>query len=129
MQAPYCNRAKVGLLESLKGTSPAAAISDAETAIRLGPVTADLYFDAARLYALDRDNPRRDAMIVRYLAKALDLGLAPQAVQSDASLKPYLATLADRGSFTARPATTRPAEPILLIPPACPLVDRIPAGS
>ena len=71
MQAAYCNRAKVGLVESLKRASPAAAISDAETAIRLGPVTADLYFDAARLYVLDRKDPLRDETIVRYLAKAL----------------------------------------------------------
>ena len=38
--------------------------------MRLGPISAELALDAARLHALDVENPHRDAVVVGYVARA-----------------------------------------------------------
>ena len=129
LQAAYLNRVKVGLRQALRGGSPAAAIADAKMALRLGPATAELYLDAARLQALDGNDSHRDEIIRGYLVKAIEAGLAPQAIQAEPLFAPFLATLAANGSFRAQPAASPTRQPILLVPPSCPSIDRIPTGN
>ena len=128
LQAAYFNRAKIGLRQSLRGSSPAGAITDIERAIELGPPTADLFFTAARLHALDRTGAGRDDVVLRDVRRALELGLAPQDVRGEPLFAEYLARLAGGGIFNVK-AASQSVAPILLIPPLCPAVDHVPAGN
>jgi len=127
LQAAYFNRAKLGLREALKGASPTAAIADAEVAMRLGPISAELALDAARLHALDLENPHRDDAVAGYVAQALRLGSSPHDIRAEPLFVPYLARLAASNVLQAK-ATSALVEPVLLVPPPCSTADYIPSG-
>ena len=128
LQAAYFNRAKVGLRQVLRGADPTAAISDIEKAVELGPATADLYFYAARLHALEHGGSRRDEIVERYISEAQKLGISPQEIRAEPLFAPYLAALDSGGFLNSKAAVRLPLQPILLVPPLCPSVDRIPTG-
>ena len=128
LQAAFFNRAKVGLRAALRGASPADAISDIERAILLGPPTAELYLDAARLHALDRDNPNHDEAVVRFIGKGVGLGISSQTIRAEPLLAEYLTRLEGRGIFSVK-AADQAVAPILLIPPLCASVDHIPTAN
>ena len=128
LQAVYFSRAKLGLREALKGASAAVAVADAEAAVRLGPISAELCLDAARLHALEPENPHRDDAVVGYLAQALRLGSSPRDIRAEPLFAPYLAKLTASNLFQSKAATSVPVEPVLLVPPPCSTGDLKPLG-
>jgi serine/threonine protein kinase/Tfp pilus assembly protein PilF len=82
LQAAYHNRALVDLDTAYargKDYFPHTGITDIEKAIYLGPATAELYFDEARLYAIaTRASPTQIEPALQAIAHALDLGWSPQ---------------------------------------------------
>jgi Flp pilus assembly protein TadD len=82
LQAAYHNRALVDLDTAYargKDYFPHTGIADIERAIDLGPTTAELYFDAARLYAVaTRTKPTQIEPALQAIEHALDYGWPPQ---------------------------------------------------
>jgi serine/threonine protein kinase len=98
LQAAYYNRAKVTLRSVLKdGGAPTSGIADIEQAIKLGPATSDLYFDAAYLHALDAGDPRHKEQATRYLKKAIESGWSADAIRRDPVLSAYSPALESVG--------------------------------
>jgi tetratricopeptide (TPR) repeat protein len=126
LAAAYCNRAKVGLRQALRGEPVAGAIADVEQAVRLGPPTVDLYLDAARLHALDHDNPDRQQAVVGYLVKAIRLGATQKTIQAEPLFATFLAALEAAGTSQVGASNNPPADPVLLVPPPCPSINHIP---
>jgi tetratricopeptide (TPR) repeat protein len=127
LQPAYHNRAMVYLRRVVqfagasprKGPGPAAAgpretwlekgIGDIEQAIRLGPVSGELYHNAAKLYAYRAAAPGPWAdRAIEYLDLALRHGLDPGALKRH----PLLGALGDHPEFPpllARPHTPHPS--------------------
>jgi serine/threonine protein kinase/Tfp pilus assembly protein PilF len=67
--------------------SPVAGLADVETAIRLGPVSGALYFDAACLSAeVARHDDRKIETALMYVQRALEQGCVPKRLEEDAGL-------------------------------------------
>jgi eukaryotic-like serine/threonine-protein kinase len=87
LQAAYHNRAMLDLENAMEVPSkvPHAGIADIEVAITIGPATADLYRDAACLYALGaRSEPQLAGPALKHLRLALDNGFDPAKAAMDA---------------------------------------------
>lgn len=73
-------------------------------AIELGPATAPMHLDAARLYVLAaKIEPRWQELALEHLSAALDRGLPPAQLKSDRILRPLRGARFDR--LTERPGT------------------------
>jgi len=95
-----------------------SAGTDIDRAIEVGPPTAYLYLDAARIYSrLEKEGGKHRERIIRYLSESLRLGLNPDIIRREfKSLleNPALALLLTDpgpGTETAR-RTSRLADPL-----------------
>jgi serine/threonine protein kinase len=90
LQAAFYNRARVDHAVALYRTGylPLRGLSDIETALQIGPATADLYHNAARLYgvAMERD-PQFSEQAFHHLRLALENGWNPSNASQDSSLR------------------------------------------
>jgi tetratricopeptide (TPR) repeat protein len=72
----------------VRGYVPLAGIKDVETALQLGPVTAELAYDAARLYAKAAEtNPSLVEKALDHLQTALERGADPKRLEKDELLR------------------------------------------
>jgi len=86
LQAAYYNRARVAILRV--GQNPRfvlrQGLADIRKAIELGPVSAPLFWDAARLSCLvAKEDPLQNVETFHYLNEAVDHGLDPRQLESD----------------------------------------------
>jgi serine/threonine protein kinase len=89
LQAAHHNRGMAMFQLALRDNKslPAAAYSDIEEAVRLGPITSELLRDAAYLCArLAREDSGWIVTGVEYLRRAVELGQDPRQLQADALL-------------------------------------------
>ncbi len=118
LQEAYHNRAKVALRAAIKQNDvPTSGIADIEEAIRLGPTTAELYLDAACLFALDLNNPSRQDKVNRYITQALENGWSATDIRSNPILAPYWAPLESAGGVRVKAGSRDALHARLLIPP------------
>jgi eukaryotic-like serine/threonine-protein kinase len=101
LQAAYHNRALLSLMQVHKSgltkaqadgnrTTMEAAIKDASQALATGPVTAELQFDLARIYATaDRIDRRYSGAVFDALDASRRNGLEPRKVVEDHIFQPY----------------------------------------
>jgi tetratricopeptide (TPR) repeat protein len=111
-QARY-NRALLGVARWPTPVVPLhQSLEDIETARRLGPVSAQLDFDAARIHAAFLPNPGHKSLAIDHLRKALRQGLAPKALRD-----PWFDPLRKDTEFRslARPTDSGPPNPPLRI--------------
>jgi tetratricopeptide (TPR) repeat protein len=90
LQPAFYNRALVDLSMSGKkpGYVPQAGIKDIETALRLGPQTAELAYHAAQLHALAAEtDPSLIEKALDHLHSALELGSDPKLWEKDELLR------------------------------------------
>jgi serine/threonine protein kinase len=87
-QAAFHNRALVDLKTDRKpGFVPEQGRVDIETALRLGPPTAELFYHAACLYAVAAEHDRNLIdLALNHLRNALDQGYYPRLLKGDSSL-------------------------------------------
>jgi hypothetical protein len=79
-------------------------------AIDLGPATAQVHLDAARLYVVAaKIEPRWQELALDHLAAAIDRGLPPAQLRSDRILRPLRG--ARFNGLTERPAVSSPQIP------------------
>jgi len=86
LQPAYYNRARVDLLRASINPRwlPRQGIADAHKAIELGPVSASLYWDAARLSCvLANRQGRQDPETLELMDAAVENGLDPTNLQKD----------------------------------------------
>jgi serine/threonine protein kinase/Tfp pilus assembly protein PilF len=119
LQVAYHNRAMALLLIALRDSVPIleSAIGDITLAIRLGPVTADLYHDAACICALAaRHDERWSDQALEFLGQAFDQGLDRQHVHAN----PLFSALKNNHHFLAllrKPALGPPTQAVRLVDP------------
>jgi eukaryotic-like serine/threonine-protein kinase len=118
LQAAYHNRALVHLrkaftLMNANEEDPdiakcvQAGMKDIARAIELGPTTADLYFDAARLHGLAaKDDPAQQKATLRYLEQAVARNFDPRQLPRD----PCFTAVKDDAAFQKLAATPPPAQ-------------------
>lgn len=86
LQAAYHNRAIVALYRAAqrRGSSLAAGLADIRQAIEIGPASAELYADAARLHAYAAaHDPHSREQALKYLESAVNLGADPAVLSRD----------------------------------------------
>jgi hypothetical protein len=85
------------------------ALADTKEAIELGPESADLYLNAARLcgFGTPRDSSLGE-LGLRYLARAIECGCRPQDLGCDMLLKMGLGHLPEFRRLVAQPSSGRP---------------------
>lgn len=117
LQASLHNRARVPLKRPLDPTWVlGTALKDIDAAISCGDHTAQLYYDAAHLYArASRQNPKLAEKMLGYLREAIILGEQPAWVEKDATFKSFRQSPAFQEVLASTfPATVR-ADAKLLI--------------
>jgi tetratricopeptide (TPR) repeat protein len=121
LQTAYYNRAMFEFQWALEESNPIpeTVIPDIQTAISLGPVTAQLLCDAARIYAVaarsDRDwiEPA-----LRYLERSIELGQDPRPLVEDRSffalreLPEFIACLEHPAVPSSAPRPVRVLDPV-----------------
>jgi serine/threonine protein kinase/Tfp pilus assembly protein PilF len=111
LQAPYCNLARLALRQAKFGSQEKllTGIADVETAIRIGPPSGELYFDAACLYALASvHNSEYLEAAFRYLDLSSECGLDPEKL--DDRILDRLKADSRFQTFKLRPATAAAAK-------------------
>jgi hypothetical protein len=94
------------------GTPPQTGLADFDRAISLGPLSRELYFDAACLNAGAPAAANRRGIAVEYLVEAINRGLSAEAVANE----PLFDSCRDAPKVIAalraprRPQTTAPLE-------------------
>ncbi|HZU38527.1 MAG TPA: serine/threonine-protein kinase, partial [Gemmataceae bacterium] len=119
LQSAYYNRAKIAL--SVRGRTSVPleqGVADMREAIHLGPATARLYLDAARLHGfLMPTQPQHKIAVLHCLQRALQLGLDPGYLKRDWVFFP-LRRDPDFEALEAKPSSkTKAPEPTLLLDP------------
>jgi hypothetical protein len=96
--------------------------ADLQEVLSADPPVAELYYLAAQVYAASAaDQPARYETAVKYLHRAVDLGLPPVGLSDDAIFKHHLAGRADFGTLVSRPAGPKLVDSLsfrLIVPPA-----------
>jgi serine/threonine protein kinase len=97
-QAAHYNRAMIPLRQLPRSPVPQSALDDMQQAIAMGPVSPQLYRDAAQLFARAAGTSQptdlqNKARAVAYLQKACELGTDPIELMEDPVLKSTLGSL------------------------------------
>jgi serine/threonine protein kinase len=113
LQIAHYNQSTLALKKAVKGrglVSPddlRAALDAITRALDLGPATAQLHLDAARLYVVAAHiEPRWQELALGHLAAAIDLGLPPTRLNGDVILRPLHGARFSR--LAQRPAVNVP---------------------
>ncbi len=124
LQAALYNRAMLELERTgqMRSDVPESAIADIERAVAIGPATSELYWDAARVYAIvagQSQNPNYVAQALWYARQAVEHGEDPKRLSHDKAFSTLVAEAEFFSLASHSVAGVSPRQAERLVDPVC----------